>query len=295
MKRLVFPILIISVLFSSCVHHSPFEEEYYFQAMGESSELVVTTDVNKLEESSLNVLPDSGIGKPLVDRADRISVSLMPKTFDKYPLEVSDYDISGGFEGNFGAFTVNTALSWADGFDKVKEDGVKYYTNGTVSAAVPKSGILLFSTSDYLDVYKRTFSERIKLIEDEIAKEMAGSAVALFVRTPQTLLDLGFEFPDTVIKQIYTSYFMLDDIDGNVVMNGKLVMFDNGGARAMNTILRNQLIQSIRRSGQKLDIKAIANYFTYEDNVVSINSFVLEGAMKDKALSMINNTLEGLL
>ncbi len=296
MRRCVFSILFVALIFSSCVHHTPFEDEYYFQAMGDSSEIVVTTDVKKLKGSSLGANIDSnGNAKTLFDRAERLSVALMPKTLEKYPLEISDYDIYGGFEGNYGSFVTNTALSWSKEFVKEKEDGIKYYTNGNIKAAVPKSGLLLFSTYSYKKAYEKTFSERVKLIEDEIAKEMASSTTAFFVRTPQTLLDLGFELPDTVLKQIYTSYFMIDEIDGNLVMNGKLMMYDKSGAKTMNTILRNQLIQSIRRSGEKLDVKAISKYFTFDDNVVTIDSFKLEGEMRQKALSMIDKTLEGLM
>lgn len=294
MRRYVFPILVSIILLSSCVHKTPFGEEYYFQAMGESSEIVVTADVEKLRDTSLDVIPDSGIGKTLFDRADRVSIAMDPKTLDKYPLEISDYSLYGGFEGNYGSFVVNTALSWSKEFHKEKTDGVKYYTNGSISAAVPKSGILLFSFDSYKDAYDKTILNRAKLIEDEIANQMAASTASLFVRTPQTLLDLGFELPDSALKQIFTSYFMLDEVDGEIVMNGKLLMYDKSGARTMNTILRNQLLQSIKRSGEKVDLKAISNYFIYEENVVSINSFVLSGDMKDKALSLIDSALKGL-
>lgn len=294
MRRYVFPILVSIILLSSCVHKTPFGEEYYFQAMGESSEIVVTADVEKLRDTSLDVIPDSGIGKTLFDRADRVSIAMDPKTLDKYPLEISDYSLYGGFEGNYGSFVINTALSWSKEFHKEKTDGVKYYTNGSISVAVPKSGILLFSFDSYKDAYDKTILNRAKLIEDEIAKEMAASTASLFVRTPQTLLDLGFELPDSALKQIFTSYFMLDEVDGEIVMNGKLLMYDKSGARTMNTILRNQLLQSIKRSGEKVDLKAISNYFIYEENVVSINSFVLSGDMKDKALSLIDSALKGL-
>lgn len=294
MRRYVFPILVSIILLSSCVHKTPFGEEYYFQAMGESSEIVVTADVEKLRDTSLDVIPDSGIGKTLFDRADRVSIAMDPKTLDKYPLEISDYSLYGGFEGNYGSFVVNTALSWSKEFHKEKTDGVKYYTNGSISAAVPKSGILLFSFDSYKDAYDKTILNRAKLIEDEIANQMAASTASLFVRTPQTLLDLGFELPDSALKQIFTSYFMLDEVDGEIVMNGKFLMYDKSGARTMNTILRNQLLQSIKRSGEKVDLKAISNYFIYEENVVSINSFVLSGDMKDKALSLIDSALKGL-
>ena len=44
-------------------------------------------------------------------------------------------------------------------------------------------------------------------------------------------------------------------------------------------------------------IIGVAYFFTssYDDNVVSINSFALEGDMKDKALALINNTIKDFL
>lgn len=295
-RRYLILVLAFALLLSSCVHHTPFEDEYYFQALGDSSELVVTADVNKMENSSLSeVLPTEGLWKTIVDRADRVNVCMTPMTLDKYPLDLSDYSISGGIEGNFGSFTVNTALSWSKQFHKEKIDDVKFYTDGNLSVAVPKSGLLLFTDAEYIDLYRKTYSERVKLIEDEIANDMASSTAAVFVRTPQTLMNLGFELPDTTLKQIHTSYFMINEVDDQLLLSGYMIMLDKSGARTMNTILRNQIIQSLKRSGQKVDVKALAGYFNYDGNVVTISSFPLEGEMKEKALTLISDSLKGLM
>ena len=63
-------ILLLSVLvLSGCVHHSPYTSEYYFQAMGDEGELVVTLDAESIKDSSLDV--ESNV---ILDRSERISV-----------------------------------------------------------------------------------------------------------------------------------------------------------------------------------------------------------------------------
>ena len=51
MKK-VFSILTLAAILTltGCVHHTPFEEEYFFQAMGKDGEIVITADTTKLKE-----------------------------------------------------------------------------------------------------------------------------------------------------------------------------------------------------------------------------------------------------
>lgn len=291
MRKILY-LLVLSLLFISCVHKTPYQEEYYFQAMGDSSEIVVTADVNKIKDSSLDVLPEDNI---VIDRSDRITVGLLPETTDVYPLPMDSYQVNGALEGNFGKLVTNTALSWSKEFVKEKEDGLKYYTNGTIKAAVPESGIVLFTDSSYKDHYERTYLNREKLISDEIASEMASSAAALYLNTPQTLLDIGFELPDTALKKIDRCYFLIDDVDGVLYMNGRMIMVDEGSAKTMNTILRNQLLVSLRKSGEKFNVKDLAGYFNYESSVVSISDFALKGDMADKAQTLVQEAVGSMI
>ena len=289
-KTLVF--VALSLLFVSCVHKTPYQEEFYFQAMGESSEVVITADVGKIKESSLEILPE---GNAVIDRTDRISVGLLPETTEVYPLPMESYSVNGALEGNFGKLVTNTALSWSKEFEKVKEDGVKYYTNGSIEAGSPESGLVLFSDTSYMDHYDRTYLNREKLISDDIAYEMASSAAGLYLNTPETLIDLGFELPDTAIKKIERCSFLIDEVDGQLYMNGKLVMWEDGDAKTMNTLLRNQLLVSLRKSGVQFNVKDLAAYFTYESNVVSINDFALQGDMAAKAQALITDAVGSML
>ena len=282
----------LALLFCSCVHKTPYKEEYYFQAMGDSSEIVVTADVEKLKESSLDVL---GEGNIITERADRITVGLLPEDTEVYPLPIEDYEINGAIEGNFGKLVTNTALAWSKEFEKEKEDGVKYYTNGIIEAGVPKSGILLFSDTNYQNHYDRTYLNREKLISDEIAHDMAGAAASLYLNSPKTLLDIGFELPQTALSKISTCYFLINEREGELYMDGKLIMVDEGGAKTMNTLLRNQLLVSLRKSGVKFNVKDLAAYFTYDGVVVSINDFALQGDMAEKAQALVTQAVGSML
>lgn len=291
MKKILL-YLMLCLLFVSCVHKTPYKEEYYFQAMGDSSEIVITADVDKLKNSSLDILPEDNI---IAERADRITVGFLPETTEVYPLPLESYEINGAIEGNFGKLVTNTALSWSEEFHKEKEDGVKYYTNGAIEAAVPKSGILLFSDTSYIEHLERTINNREKQISDEIAVEMVSSVASLYLNTPETLVDIGFELPNTALQKIERCYFLIDEVDGQLYMNGKLMMYDEGSAKTMNTILRNQLLVSLRKSGVKFNVKDLAAYFTYEGKVVSINDFALEGDMAAKAQTLIADAVGSML
>ena len=60
MKKIAFVLLVIIVMLvgTSCVHHYPYEPEYWFQALGEDGEYVLTADVKRLQ---------NGEGKEIVD------------------------------------------------------------------------------------------------------------------------------------------------------------------------------------------------------------------------------------
>ena len=44
------------IVLTGCVHHTPYTEEYYFQSLGEPSEIVVTADLDKMKEGRFAAL-----------------------------------------------------------------------------------------------------------------------------------------------------------------------------------------------------------------------------------------------
>ena len=131
MIRKLLSIAMLAMVLASCVHESPFRSEYYFQALGRSGEIVITADTRNSGILS-GLVPEEIYG-----RSDRISAAID-----------GDGNIYGGAEGDFGYAGVNALLDWAPGFRKVDSEPF-YFQSRSVSleAAVPESGILLFSSS----------------------------------------------------------------------------------------------------------------------------------------------------
>ena len=78
MKKVLLSVLTL-VLLTGCVHHTPFTTEYFYQALGESGEIVMTADTERIKEGELDgVVDDSLKDNTVVKKSSRISASLMP-------------------------------------------------------------------------------------------------------------------------------------------------------------------------------------------------------------------------
>lgn len=298
MRKLTLPLSLFIVLLSlvSCAHKSPIKEGYYFQALGEEGDIVVTFDVERAREERLGLVDESLFSSPILSRTDRASIALTPNDVDKYPLDVGEFSFKGALEGDFPRVLVNTAIRYTKGFESVGDGGIYYYENGRIESGVPKSGILLFSQDDWYDLYETTIKKRRLLIPDDIASEMASSLIALYVDKPETLMDLGFEITKTVLDKVERSVLLINKADDDsLVLSGTLIMEDEGNARTMNTILRNQLIQSIKRSGERLDVSALSHIFNYEGNVVKLDRMSVTKEMEERISSSLSLYMEGLL
>ena len=259
--------VIASVLIlSGCVHHSPFLSEYYFQAMGDDGELVMTMDASSLKESSL-CIPSNEI----LDRSDRISIAMSPDDSTVYPLPISDWTLYGAAEGNFGTILVPTAISYIDGFEKVGKGSGKYYTNGFVSVGVPENGILLFSTGDYLEAKDKTLDNRSLLIPSELASDMAENLFSIYVSEPKTMMDLGFELPYAVLSGMNYALITVDETNEGFFLSSVVDFKDERDAKTFTTLMRNMIVQEIRRDGGKLDFKALSDMIVCERNRSYIN------------------------
>ncbi len=290
MKKVYLLLVSILILLSSCVHKTPFVDEYYYQALGESGEIVVTTDVEKIKEGDLDEILDTSIKEnTFVKRATRVSLSLLPSDEDE------SYVTSGAVEGNISSFVTNTALGLSSSFKKEKEEKIKWYSDSNISLYSPQNGVLLFTDGSFPELFKRSYTERRMLIDDETAELMASSAFSLYVFEPQTLIDLGFDITQAVIDEITQTCLLFNNRSGVLTLSGYINTTSIGTARALNTLFRNQLVQSIRRSGESLNTKALASIFTTDDSTVLINDYPLSGEMKEKAQEILSKGLGGLL
>ena len=298
MKKIAFVLLVIIIMLvgTSCVHHYPYEPEYWFQALGEDGEYVLTADVTRLQNGEGKEIVDPSIlSNPVASKASRISLSLIAEDPDEdtYPLPLSSFVVSGAIEGKYSPFIINNSLKFS-GSVKVKENGITRYKSGAMSIYAPMKNLILFSEGDYDYLYERTIENRWKYIDDETASAMASSLFSLYVFSPETLVDIGFEIPQTVLSEMTRTCILFDEKDGVLVMSGRIETTGDGTARALSTLFKNQIVQEKRRNGEKLDTKALSGMFTTKERIVIIDGYPLSGDMKEKAKSLMTEGIGGL-
>lgn len=298
MKKSILSLLVVVFVLvgTSCVHHYPYEPDYWFQAIGDDGEYVLTADVERLRNGEGEELIDpSLLSNPVAAKASRISLSLIAKegTEDVYPLPLSSFITSGAIEGKYSPLIINNSLKFS-GSMKVKDNGVVRYTNGSMSVYAPMKNLILFTDGDYSSFYQRTIEERDKLIDDETARAMASSLFSVYVFSPDTLVDIGFEIPQTVLSEMTRTCILFDEKDGVLVMSGRIETTGDGTARALSTLFKNQIVQEKRRNGEKLDTKALSGMFTTKERIVIIDGYPLSGEMKEKAKSLMTEGIGGL-
>ncbi len=294
MKKILFPALLFVILLTGCVHKTPFTTEYFYQALGVEGEIVMTADMERIKSGELDEIIDESVKtNSMVKKATRISASLLKEENE----EGAYYVTSGAVEGDISRFWINTGLSLSSAFSKEKEEDVVWYSDaeGSLSLYVPQNGVLLFTDGDYPSFYRRSYTQREMLISDEIALKMASSVFSVYVFEPESLSRIGFELPDTVTAEIEETCLLFDNKDGTLKLSGYIKASSEGTARALNTLLRNQIVQEKRRNGEKLDVSALSGIFITSGSSVLITDYTLTGEMKEKARSLIGERLGGLI
>lgn len=300
MKRFL-PLILLPLILTGCVHHSPFDgtDSLFFQAMGKDGEMVVTADTDRLKTTMPDLLASDGIAGEIFDRSTRVSISFYKEEYggeEDYPADLSGFDWYGGLEGDYGSFTINTALSWSKEFHKEKEDGVKYYTDegGTIELAVPKSGLLLFASRDYVQAYIDTFEERIIRIGNDTAGKMASSLFGIYVKSPQTMIDLGFSLPYSVIVKMSDAVIYVNESQDGYVLNADITMQSEDLASTLLQLLRQQVIAELRRQGTRPDFQALSKQYSSDGSLVMIRDFPLSEDQMESLSSNITSISGGL-
>lgn len=300
MKKLLPVTLLVVLLLTGCVHHSPFTEEYLFQAMGADGEIVVTADVAALKSQDGGLVGfDDGLLAELKERTDRLSLALYKDSYseeDPYPAAISDLDYYGALEGNYGK-GLNTLISWSEEFHKETADGIRYYTddNGSIELAVPETGVMLFASKDYEMAYHRLISDRVIYIPEDTAATIGSALFGLYVRSPQTMIELGFELPQTVIMQMSDAIIYVVETDGVYYLNADITMQDESLAKTLLTLLRNQVVAEIRRQGERPDFAALSQQYLQSGRVVSVRDRVMGEAEKNSFMEKIQSAAGGLI
>ena len=273
MRKLLL-VLVAIVLLSSCVYRSPFEDGELFATMGGRDDLVVTVDLARARDEGLSsLIPESVI----TDRSDRLSVSISPDS------------IYGAAEGNFGYASVNAFFDWVP--DWRRNDGdLRYYQSRStgLEAAVPESGVLLFSTASYVDAYSSLIERRVPVIDSDTGLLMESSLAAVYTRNADMVVDLGLGITADVADNIEEMVFLLDPCDGSLCISGWIDMDSPSAARALVTLLRNELIKGMRERGEKPDFKALSSLYSQDGDKVRLSSVEVE----EDQVGAILSTLE---
>lgn len=240
--------------------------------MGGPGKAVITLSVSGLKKSgAAYLIPSDEISA----RIDRLSFELAPSSSD-YPLPLSEWDITGTANGLVSSTEVGTLLIWDPGFTR-SSGSMKYYTNKSIgmSAGVPMDGIVLFTSGEYQEAYSSLFEKKERFIPEEKLMMMKNALASLYLSSPKTLPPLGFDIPRETVDKIASIFLVADDGDGCFLISGEIEMINEDSARTLCTLFRNLLVQAIRKSGERLDVKALSGIFTYDGSVLRISDYKL--------------------
>ncbi len=260
----------------SCVHR-PFKDEYYFQALGNPQEIVVTVDMSNPEK-----LPGNFTFSQLLSRVDRLSVALYdPDGFDSstesIPMQdISSYEFYGAVEGNIPAFLTNSMLLWDDAWDKIEHDSTRYYRNDWLGLDVyaPQRGLLLFASDNYMKVYQETYKNRTTKIPKGLADRMAKALFGFYIASPQAMIQVGLAIPQSVLLQSESIVFVIEESDTDrPTLGGIITMKTPKLANSLSILLKSSYISDKRRNREPLG--DLTNLFILEDDVVYINGMEL--------------------
>ena len=246
-------IALTALLLASCVYQSPFKEEALFSSMGGDGDVVVTIDARRVKEGALSSILPSSV---LIDRSDRISVSIGRSVY-------------GALEGNFGYAIVDAALAWSPDWKLMDEDDRYYRSRSSgLEAAVPVSGVLLFSSESYRDAQSRLIDDRRAVISPVTSALMESSLAALYTRSAEAAVGMGIGITEDVADNIDEMVFLFDEKGAGLVLSGWIDMDSSSSARALVTVLRNELLKSIRERGERPDFAALSSYYTQDGDKV---------------------------
>ena len=260
MRRL-FLIVSAIVLLSSCAYHSPFTDEPLFSSMGGDGDIVVTLDMERAKEGCLSAsIPSS----PVTDRAERLSLSIGTESY-------------GAVEGDFGYALVNAYFDWSSGWKKAAGDE-RYYVNRSLGmeAAVPESGVLLFSMGDYRHALSRLIEERPLVIPPSTSSLMSSALGAVYTRNAYAVVPMGLGITDEVADNIDEIIILLDEGEDGLIVSGWIDMDSPSSAKALLTVLRNELLRSIRERGERPDFSVLSSYYSQNGDKVVLSGIEID-------------------
>lgn len=273
--------LVLMGFLVSCVHRPP-AGDYYFQAMGEPQEIVVTVDTRDPQRLPGLTVSDDPSFAQLLSRVDRLSVTL----YDPSMMESTDgllkaedlnrYEFYGAAEGNIPAFLTNSMLLWDNAWEKVQEGSVRYYRNDWLGLDVyaPRKGLLLFASDDFMKAYDTVYKQPSTKIPKGLADRMASALFGFYMGNPQAMIDVGLAIPETVLAQTESMVLVIEeDETGRLTLGGIITMKSSKLANSLSILLKSSYISDKRRNREPLG--DLTNLFILDEDAVHINGMQL--------------------
>ena len=114
---------------------------------------------------------------------------------------------------------------------------------------------------------------------------MMDALIGVYVSEPSSLSSFDTGIPAESFQKMESVLLLISEGEENAILDGRIIMSDEESARALQMILRNMLVQEIRRKGERLDVKAISDIFTYEGSVLRISGYSLKRDVLESFIS----------
>lgn len=272
------------LVLASCAHTTPFKDRMYIQSFGTDGQLVLTVNAQSFDveefASENDVTLDSQV-QYIADRMTRLSIVLFDRTgeYRDYPANYGALDFDGAIEGNYSKALLNTALKLGGALTEEKgESGLRFFTDeqSGIQAAVPKNGVILFSSSDIEANYEKAFGSD-KVISDEKAQKLASSMFGIYVSNPKTMLDIGLDVPLSALENIEYILIMMDTETLSVDFKLK----SESLAKSFSVIVKASYVGDLRRDGLPIDFEQLKSQFVQELDMVYIRDLGLTDQQRD--------------
>lgn len=282
------------LLLASCVTKNPIGDQEYFQGLGLDGDFVITVNADLLDVSEYVKSGDQAVTY-ITERMSRLSLALVDRRTDIPPVttEFTEFDYYGAIEGDFSKKLINGALSLSSVFSSAKDKGtkLKFFVDNEsgLEMAVPANGIILFSNTDVVDNYNKTYTEgRTTYISDEDAMKLASSQIGIYVANPRTMIDLGFEITEQALENIESILLVMDDD----VISVDFRIVSEELASSFSVLIKGSYVGNLRREGVKVNVSELKEMFTQELSTVRVNGMALSEEQKAAINEVVFSLLE---
>ena len=279
------------LVLASCAHTTPFKDRMYIQSFGTDGQLVLTVNAQCFDvegfASENEVALDSQV-QYIADRMTRLSLVLFDRSgeYNDYPADYRTLDFDGAIEGDYSKALLNAALKLGGALTEQKSEiGLRFFTDeqSGIQAAVPKNGVILFSSSDVEANYEKAFGAGAsgngpdKVISDEKAQKLASSMFGVYVSNPKTMLDIGLDVPKSSLENIEYILIMIDTETLSVDFKLK----SESLAKSFSVIVKASYVGDLRREGLAIDFEQLKSQFVQELDMVYIRDLGLTDQQRD--------------